>query len=150
MALRDAVEKDNRTAVLHFCGTKPPPEICDAADEEDGLTPLLVAAYHDHSSSLAALIDAGVDLEATSEGGMTALHWASSLGHAKVATTLSAAMVVPSSSHVAPRTCKGEASPDDRGISIVGNRKTTFPKLSCTPRTQGARSRGAHRQTGQS
>jgi ankyrin repeat protein len=45
-----------------------------------GKTALHLAAEHDHPAVVAALLDAGADLEARTDWGMTALQWAGVLG----------------------------------------------------------------------
>ena len=60
----------------------------DEADD-DGFTPLLVAAMLGHHEPLKLLAASGANLDARSnEGGMAPLHWVASRGHAEAAAAL--------------------------------------------------------------
>lgn len=48
---------------------------------DDGLTPLMIAAFAGHSSIMKPLLDRGADLTSTGYGGLTALHMSAQNGH---------------------------------------------------------------------
>ncbi|KAG2494483.1 hypothetical protein HYH03_007252 [Edaphochlamys debaryana] len=63
----------------------------DAADEQDGTTPLWIASSSGHIQEVTMLLEAGASLEAATQDGTTPLHVACQNGHTEVVAALLAA-----------------------------------------------------------
>ena len=85
-SLHEAVDANNATLLRELL-----PHVQNKLEvlDENGLTPLHLAAYHGHLEATQTLLDGGVPVDTTSEhGGMTALHWAIGQGHADLVRPL--------------------------------------------------------------